>query len=176
MARYSQRLHQTSTLISHLSGAIYKTQTAAVIMSLSRSDLIRTANSFLSAYNKWTVSDILSPRSPSCIHRVLPGNRPARNNAEFGTFFEGIIPKFRNFRFKFVDTTPLVVDVETRRVVMHLTSTADTDIGPYNNEYIFVLTISEDGEKVDEIVEFLDTQYTAEFVGKLSEKTGEALE
>lgn len=86
-----------------------------------------------------------------------------------------MIPVIRDFRLKIVDTTPLVVDVEARRVMMHLTSTAETDVGPYNNEYIFLISISEDGEKVDEIVEFLDSLYTAEFVGKLAKQTGQVL-
>jgi hypothetical protein len=71
-----------------------------------------------------------------------------------------------------VDASPFVVDVEARKVMMHLTSTAESDIGPYTNEYIFWVTISEDGEKVDEIVEFLDSFYTANFLSRLEEKTG----
>ncbi|KAM0249348.1 hypothetical protein ACHAQJ_009109 [Trichoderma viride] len=145
-------------------------------MPPSRSQLLSTANAFISAYNKWTVSDILSIRSPTCIHRVIPGKRPDRNNAEFGAFFEGILPSLRNFRLHEVAASPFVVDVEARRVMMHLTSTAETDIGPYNNEYIFWLTISEDGEKVDEIVEFLDSFYTAGFLERLAKETGEKWE
>ncbi|RFU80652.1 hypothetical protein TARUN_1537 [Trichoderma arundinaceum] len=144
-------------------------------MALTRPQLINTANAFISAYNKWTVADVLSIRSPSCIHRVLAGDRPVRNNAEFGEFLEGVIPAIRNFRLKIVDTSPFVVDVEARRVVLHLTSTGESDVGPYGNEYMFILTISEDGKKVDEIVEFLDTLYTAEFLTKLTEKTGQKL-
>ncbi|KAK1240511.1 hypothetical protein MKX07_004539 [Trichoderma sp. CBMAI-0711] len=144
-------------------------------MPPSRSQLIATANAFIAAYNKWTVPDILSIRSPACKHHVLPGNNPPRNNQEFGQFLEGVIPVIRNFRMHLVDTTQMVVDVEARRVVMHLTSTAETDVGPYGNEYFFVITVSEDGERVDEIVEFLDTAYTAEFLGRLSRETGQTL-
>ncbi|ETR99617.1 hypothetical protein M419DRAFT_65695, partial [Trichoderma reesei RUT C-30] len=136
-------------------------------MPPSRSQLIATANAFIAAYNKWTVPDILSIRSPSCKHHVLPGKNPPRNNQEFGEFLAGVIPVIRNLRMQLVDTTPMVVDVEVRRVVMHLTSTAETDVGPYGNEYFFVVTVNEDGERVDEIVEFLDKAYTAEFLSRL---------
>ncbi|PTB63399.1 hypothetical protein BBK36DRAFT_1143884 [Trichoderma citrinoviride] len=144
-------------------------------MPPSRSQLIATANAFVAAYNKWTVPDVLSIRSPTCKHHLLPGTKlPSRNNQEFAEFLERIIPIIRNFRLHVVDTTPPVVDVEARKVMMHLKSSAETDVGPYENEYFFVLTVSEDGEKIDEVVEFLDTAYTAEFMERLS-KTGQTL-
>jgi ketosteroid isomerase-like protein len=138
-------------------------------MTLSRSVLLNTANSFLSAYNKWTVPSVLSIRSNSCVHRTLPasGGHPHRNNAEFGAFLEDVIPVFRNFHLSVVDDKHTIIDVETRQVMLHLRGRAETDAGPYENEYIFMLTISEDGEKVDEIVEFLDSEYTSQFVKKL---------
>ncbi|KAF3067012.1 Isomerase trt14 [Trichoderma lentiforme] len=144
-------------------------------MAPSRSQLINTANAFIEAYNQWTVSSVLSIRSPSCTHRILPGNRPARTRAEFGEFLERTIPVIRNFRLHAVDTSPWIVDVEARRVTMHLKSTGESDIGAYNNEYIFIITISEDGEKVDGIIEFLDSLYSSEFVGSLAKQTGQAL-
>ncbi|TFA99803.1 hypothetical protein CCMA1212_008209 [Trichoderma ghanense] len=58
-------------------------------MPPSPSQLIATANAFISAYNKWTVPDVLSIRSPSCKHHVLPGIKPPRNNQDFGEFPEG---------------------------------------------------------------------------------------
>ncbi|KAK4082258.1 uncharacterized protein Triagg1_2070 [Trichoderma aggressivum f. europaeum] len=144
-------------------------------MAPTRSQLIDTANAFIAAYNQWTVSGVLSIRSASCTHRVLPGNQPARTKAEFGEFLERTIPAIRNFRLHAVDTSPWIVDVEMRRVTMHLKSTGESDLGAYNNEYIFVITVSEDGEKVDEILEFLDSLYSSEFVSNLAKKTGTAL-
>ncbi|KAL6799538.1 hypothetical protein GGI42DRAFT_355135 [Trichoderma sp. SZMC 28013] len=144
-------------------------------MAPSRSQLIDTANAFIAAYNQWTVSGVLSIRSASCMHRVLPGNRPARTRAEFGEFLERTIPAIRNFRLHAVDTSPWIVDVEMRRVTMHLKSTGESDLGAYNNEYIFMITVSEDGEKVDGILEFLDSLYSSEFVSSLAKQTGTVL-
>ncbi|KAL6693703.1 hypothetical protein J3F84DRAFT_379705 [Trichoderma pleuroticola] len=98
-------------------------------MALSRSQLISTANAFIAAYNQWTVSGVLSIQSSSCTHRVLPGNRRARTRAEFGEFLERTIPVIRNFRLHVVDTSPWIVDVETRRVTMHLKSTGSRILG-----------------------------------------------
>ena len=64
------------------------------------------------------------------------------------------------------------MDTETRKVVLRLTSEAQTKVGPYRNEYVFTLRVSEDGEHVDEIWEFLDSAYTAPFLGKLQQAAG----
>ncbi|KAF9210752.1 hypothetical protein BGZ59_009022, partial [Podila verticillata] len=106
---------------------------------------------------------------PSCIHRTLPSsdNHPIRNNAEFGTMLETVIPIFRGFHLYIADDKATVVDTEARKVMLHLKSRAETDVGPYENEYIFTLTMSENGEKVDEIMEFLDSRYTAQFLSRL---------
>ncbi|KAL7929897.1 hypothetical protein V8C35DRAFT_314580 [Trichoderma chlorosporum] len=141
----------------------------------TRSQLISTANAFLSAYNQWTASSILSVLSPNCLHRAIPGEHPVRTKAEFGEFLERTTLIIRNFRVATVETTPWVVDVEGRRVTMHVKSSAETDIGPYNNEYVFTITISEDGDKVDDIFEFLDSLYTSQFVSKLTKETGKTL-
>ncbi|KAJ2982514.1 hypothetical protein NQ176_g1336 [Zarea fungicola] len=138
-------------------------------MVFQRSVLLNTASSFLKAYNKWTVEDVLSVRSPTCIHYTLPkstGN-PPRNNNDFAAMLEQVIPVFRNFRLTVIENSHTVVDTELGKVTLHLRSMAETDVGPYENEYIFTLKISEDGKMVDEIVEFLDSQYTADIVAKL---------
>ncbi len=138
-------------------------------MSVTRTTLLQTASLFIANYNKWTVSSLLSLRSPVCIHRTGPASSaaPARNNSEFAAFVTPILPVFRNFTLTVIDEEETVIDVEKRKVVLHLRSRADTKVGLYQNEYYFTLTMSEDGKLVDEIVEFLDSGYTAEFVRRL---------
>lgn len=53
--------------------------------------------------------------------------------------------------------------------MMHATSTADTDIGPYENEYALILQFAEDGRKVVKILEFVDSAYSMEFFERLAE-------
>jgi ketosteroid isomerase-like protein len=89
---------------------------------------------------------------------------------EFATLLETVIPIFRDFKLSVEDDKDTIVDVEARKVVLHLRSSAKTTAGPYKNQYIFILTISEDGEKVDGVMEFLDSKYTAQFLIRLSEE------
>lgn len=51
--------------------------------------------------------------------------------------------------------------VEDRRAFFHATLTADAKDGrSYDNEYIFVLTFDETGEKITKITEMLDSVKT----------------
>jgi hypothetical protein len=53
--------------------------------------------------------------------------------------------------------------------MMHASSTAETPVGPYSNEYALVLKFSEDGSKVEEFKEFVDSRYSDKFFAKLAE-------
>ncbi|KAK6210907.1 hypothetical protein LQW54_005785 [Pestalotiopsis sp. IQ-011] len=63
----------------------------------------------------------------------------------------------RNIRLSFVEGQDMLVDDVSRKVMMHLRSTGETDAGPYANEYTIVLKMTDDGELIKEIVEFVDS-------------------
>jgi ketosteroid isomerase-like protein len=65
-----------------------------------------------------------------------------------------------------------VHDAEQHTCVMHATSTAETDVGPYANEYALILTFTEDGEKVIKFLEYVDSAYSQGFFAKLAKKDG----
>jgi hypothetical protein len=52
---------------------------------------------------------------------------------------------------------------------MHATSTADSDIGPYANEYALILHFTEDGKKVTKFLEFVDSAFSTKFFADLRE-------
>jgi ketosteroid isomerase-like protein len=143
-------------------------------MAPTRAQLIATSDKFIQAYNEWTIDSVMSVRSSRCIHRTLPASRARRpkTNAEFAQFLEPLLSVYRGFKLSVIDVEETVIDVEKRKVVLHLRSYADTDAGPYENEYFFILTMSEDGEMVDEVVEYLDSGYTDDFMRRLSQVSG----
>ena len=51
--------------------------------------------------------------------------------------------------------------------VLHLRDTAQSPIGPYDNEYMFVLSFTQDGRKITKIEEFLDSANCNDFFGKI---------
>ncbi|EUC44428.1 hypothetical protein COCMIDRAFT_37702 [Bipolaris oryzae ATCC 44560] len=136
----------------------------------SRDQLIATALNFIQSYNQWDLQAIMAIRSPICIHYTLPATLevPPRSNADYLTFMGPMLSAFRAVHFSVISDDETVVDIETRRVVLHCSNRADTDAGEYTNEYMFTLTMSEDGEKIDSIVEFIDAAYTTEFKRRMS--------
>ncbi|RFU31459.1 hypothetical protein B7463_g4851, partial [Scytalidium lignicola] len=145
-------------------------------MAPTRAQLLATAHRFLEGYNTWTIKAILSIRSPNCIHHVPPksfSGSASYNNTEFAAFLKNVIPLFHNMRSEAVggeEGKSFIVDVDRWKVVMHLRGYADSDIGPYENEYIFMLRMTESGDLVEEIVEFLDSGYAEAFFGKLQSR------
>lgn len=137
-------------------------------MPPTRAQLLSTAKSFVDSFNKWTIPDILSIRTPSCIHRIYPASelRPARNNAEFAKFVEGLMQVFKEFRFTIINEDDTLVDTEARKVFLRLRGYSDTEIGPFDSEVLFVLKITEDGEKVEDVMEFVDTETGLSFMRK----------
>ena len=76
------------------------------------------------------------------------------------------MPEFRNFHVTVKNT---IVDEEARKVAMHASSTATTDLGDYSNEYMLVLHMTEDGKKVERGEEFVDSKHSADFFARLRE-------
>ena len=53
-----------------------------------------------------------------------------------------------------------------RRVVCFTALDATTTVGPYKNEYVWFLRFDESGQKITEIVEFLDSKAAAEILAR----------
>jgi hypothetical protein len=58
-------------------------------------------------------------------------------------------------------------DPHTNTIVMRVSSTADTDIGPYNNESMITLQFNEEGDQVVTYTEFFDSIVSMDFLSKL---------
>jgi len=52
---------------------------------------------------------------------------------------------------------------------MHASSTADTDIGPYGNEYALIMHFTDDGTKVTKFAEYVDSAYSINFFKAMAE-------
>ena len=135
---------------------------------MSRSVLLETANAVIESYNTWKPEALVTYRAPDCIHQVLPASlgRQPLNNEQYLAYFTPIMPAFKNFH---VTVKHTVVDEEARKVAMHASSTATTDLGDYGNEYMLVLHMTVDGKKVVRFEEFVDSKYSTEFMPRLRE-------
>ncbi len=79
-----------------------------------------------------------------------------------------------------MDINDVFEDEKENKVAIWAKSTADTDLGPYANEYMLLLYMNEAGDKVDRFLEFVDAGQSVSFFPKLmkyiSETEGKAKE
>jgi len=91
---------------------------------------------------------------------------PPYTKEDYGPFFGPFMALLSDCSFQVVDDKETVVDVEMRKVVIHVKSSANSTVGKYENEYLWTLTMSEDGKMIENIVEFTDSAYAIEFFRK----------
>lgn len=75
----------------------------------------------------------------------------------------------RNVRIGLAKGEDMLVDEVSRKVLLHLTSTGETDFGPYANEYMIVLKMTDDGTQIKEVVEFIDSATTRDIAAGLAQ-------
>ncbi|KAI1397105.1 hypothetical protein F4819DRAFT_473174 [Hypoxylon fuscum] len=134
----------------------------------SRDQLLQTTKLFLEAFNEFTAESVVRYRSPSCIQHILPTTLkiPQQTNAEYASFVDTLKTFMPGFKIQLVDGEEPVVDDVARKVVLHLKSRSETKAGLYQNEYMWILTLSQDGKSVDDVLEFADSLYTSEWLPK----------
>lgn len=140
---------------------------------VSRQILLSTAQEAIQGYNTWSLASILSCRAPTCVHYILPSSlhRPPLNNEQYAAYFTPIMPAFEHFHLTVHDS---IVDEVARKVLMHVSSSASTALGPYNNEYMLILHMTEDGRKVEKFYEFVDSAYSADYMRRLRDAMAES--
>lgn len=145
-------------------------------MSPIRDTLIQTANSYIAGFNTNTAEGVIACRTTDCRQIIRPSsvpppwNSPPRTNEEYQAF---VVPGFkmvRNIRISLAEGEDMLVDEVSRKVLLHLTSTGETDFGPYANEYMMVLKMTEDGTQIKEIVEFIDSATTRDIANGLAQQ------
>ncbi|PVH90232.1 hypothetical protein DM02DRAFT_578199 [Periconia macrospinosa] len=126
-----------------------------------------TAKAVIDAYNAWNIDSIMAYRTPDCQHQVLPASmgRTAKSNDEYRAYLGTIMPLYSKFTVVVQDE---IHDARTHSCIIHASSTADTAIGRYANEYALFLTFTEDGKNVTMFREFVDSAYSERFVAALA--------
>ncbi|KAF2762824.1 hypothetical protein EJ05DRAFT_16639 [Pseudovirgaria hyperparasitica] len=133
---------------------------------VSRHTLEALLTRFVAGWNTWTVPAIISLRTPTCTHTVLPrsiGTRPM-DNAQYGRYLTRLKSVFADFT---LELESFVIDPSARSFMLYGRGIAHTPIGTYRNEYACRVRASPDGSAVEEVVEFVDSKVTEEFFGRL---------
>lgn len=138
-------------------------------MSPLRDQIEKTVQGYLDAFNTNTPDGTIAHRAPDCTHRIVPPSPqfPTRSNEEYKAFMGPSFQLMKNFHLKLADGEKPIIDDVNRRAVLYLTSSAETPLGPYDNNYVFTLSFSEDGTQITDVLEFIDTKVTGDFVTKM---------
>jgi hypothetical protein len=118
---------------------------------------MKTAQAVLHGYSTLKPSDMLAPLSPTFTHKVLPTslNMPARDLEAFKVHAGRIGSIFSSFKMV---PQRMFEDPERNSVVIYAKMIGElTQLGPWENECFMTMKMSEDGEKVEEITEFVDS-------------------
>ena len=99
------------------------------------------------------------------MQHLVPSSVGGRSldNDLFATFYENALKDFRSFKLSMAEGEEPIIDVERRKVVLRMKASADHTFGRYENEYVFILQLSEDGQLLEEIVEVVDSAYVLSF-------------
>ena len=117
-------------------------------------------------------------------------------NEQYAAYFTPLLPFLRDWRLEY--DKDWVIDEVTRRVVVKARSWAlicspdevleGTEMGgqrreggggeekgkeTYQNEYVLFITMTEDGEMVERVEEWVDSQASLEGMGKLRRRVGQ---
>ncbi|KAK5115719.1 hypothetical protein LTR62_000808 [Meristemomyces frigidus] len=134
----------------------------------------------LLAEQSWDRVGIVSLRTPDATHQLLPPTMgwPRLNNDGLKERFAPLAPVFVGF-FK-IEPLNIVHDFENHKAIVWCMNTADTTthVGCFEIETIWQSQFTNDGTKVKQISEFVDSTYLTEWLGKLEaglDKNGEKL-
>ncbi|ORY71163.1 uncharacterized protein BCR38DRAFT_404282 [Pseudomassariella vexata] len=139
----------------------------------NRSKLLQTALSVIDGYNSWSLSEIASPRTKDCTQQCHPMSLKGplyTSPEEYCEYYKTMIPLFRNFKMEVIGYAE---DQTQNKVIFHAMATAETDVGPYENEFVWMIQTTQDQDKVCGIREFLDSAYTVDFLKKMWERMQE---
>ena len=138
-----------------------------------RATLKKTATDYIDCCNKFTVDAVLSLRTDTCKHTHLPSSLgiPTYTKPEYGAFYGQFAGAMNDGNIRIVNDKEIVVDVESRKVVMHTKMKCNTPLGEYENEYMWILTMTGDGKLIEDIVEFCDSAKAVELMKRQQAQT-----
>lgn len=137
-------------------------------MAPTRDRLLNTASELVKRLSIGDSQSIVDIRSSNCRHEVGPpcmGVEEPMSNEQYKSWWDEFVPKIwpAGMEFYIDPTRTPVIDESNRHVVLYCKSRASSYKGEYEGRYILNITISEDGEKVDNIIEFLDSKSALDY-------------
>ena len=132
---------------------------------------VQTARAALSSYSALTVEALLQPLDDQFTHKVLPSSleTPSRDREAFKTHAGRVNSVFESFAMV---PQSMFEDPAKNTVIIHAKMIGELiELGPWENECIIFMKMSEDGKKVVEHTEFVDSLRAKLLQAKLMGRT-----
>ncbi|KAI1170150.1 hypothetical protein F4777DRAFT_592163 [Nemania sp. FL0916] len=127
-------------------------------MENSKQQRMQTIDKFLDGYGSLSVAKLLESLAPDYHHQILPESlqMPVRDIQDFAKHAEGIFGIFEEF--KMIPKTT-IDDASTGVVAIHahMLGTLKGDKGEWKNECVLIVKLTQDGLKVADVREFVDS-------------------
>ncbi len=138
-----------------------------------RSPRLTTAHAVIESYSTLSAASLLSHCAPSFTYRVLPASlgMPPRDKDAFLQQAGRIFSIFSSFAMV---PQQIFEDDHSNAVIVYAKMVGELKgLGPWENECVIVLRMSEDGTEVVEQTEFVDSAKANELREKMARKTSE---
>ncbi|KAI0455254.1 hypothetical protein F5B21DRAFT_472532 [Xylaria acuta] len=127
-------------------------------MKVSKWQRMQTINALLDGYGSLSVAQLLEPLDPDFHHRTLPESleMPVRNRESFAKHAAGIFGVFEEFRM----VPKAIIDDAISGIVVieaQMLGTLKGGKGKWINECVMMVRLREDGLKVLDVREFVDS-------------------
>lgn len=140
-------------------------------MSTEQSQRLQTVHSLLDGYGSLSVPTLTATLADDFKHQVLPESlgMPARDKASFEQHAAGIFSVFEEFAMV---PTAVFEDSERNAVVVsaRMQGTLKGGKGEWRNECVMMITLSDDGTRIVEVHEFVDSAKALEMRAKMAPK------
>ncbi|KAF9893514.1 hypothetical protein FE257_010826 [Aspergillus nanangensis] len=130
-------------------------------MAPTRDQLLSTAHAFLASLPEHY--RLLSPNVTVKMGPDSLGIPDKKGREELREFVAPLAASLKNLKVWVKEGTEPIIDTQARKVVIQAKSYAETVIGEYANEFVFILTTNESGDLLDEYVELVDSNYAKNF-------------
>ncbi|KAL2826219.1 hypothetical protein BDW59DRAFT_145308 [Aspergillus cavernicola] len=145
-------------------------------MPPTRAQLLATTSKFFEAFSSWDFATIISMRTATCSGISLPpSKRMFTSPANMKEAWEDSTKVFKSMKLCIIDESDTVVDEAARKVAVRIRGNSETVAGPFENEWIFILTMNEDGTLVDKIQHFCDTAVLSQLEKRVESATGQEI-
>ncbi|KAK3074591.1 hypothetical protein LTR53_002869 [Teratosphaeriaceae sp. CCFEE 6253] len=128
-----------------------------------------TLHALFTALNAKDLDGIIAVRTPECLHIVTPESMPGetRTNEQHRAWAQKIMDTMGGHFFTMTITRELHDPALHQAAVYAHAHSPVLPMGTYEADFVLFVRFTQDGTKMAEVLEFMDSKYTSEFHAKM---------